>query len=103
MSNISLPAPIGALDISAWEPPAVTGFPLAMRYFVGTKRVVHVEHRYTPDVEVVIDGLQNSRGEIERQIVCDSLHFDGPLTPAQAREVAAALLAPAHEVQRSIQ
>ena len=85
----NLPAPAGATRV--YRPgPNMAGQPV--RCFLGTSRQVY-------DVTIDIDGEQHPDGRVERQI--GVWIGDGPsaaLAAEQARELAAALLAAADEL-----
>ena len=95
----NVPLPAGCVRVYDWDPPEVTGYPTASRYFVGTSRVVEVE-QHEEDITVTVDGMQWSDGRVERSILVDQTHPDDPLTPQQARELAAALVGAADEFEQ---
>ncbi len=85
------PIPAGAIDVADWydlhaEP---------ARYFTGKLRVIPRDNR-DHDTLVLVDGTQWANGRIERLISVD----DDNLTVGQARQLAAALLEAADEVDR---
>jgi hypothetical protein len=53
--------------------------------------MVDVEQR-DEDIPIGIDGTQWSDGRVERYITVDPMHPDDPITPQQARELAAVLM-----------
>ena len=86
-----VPIPGGAIDVADWydldaEP---------ARYFTGTRRVIARDNR-DHDTLVLVDGTQWADGRIERLISVD----DDNVTVEQARQIAAALVEAADEVNR---
>lgn len=103
LANVPLPA--GAVRIvgGGWEHLDITGLPV--RYFDGTPRGVELDERHD-DIEVLIAGTQYADGRVQREIMLYTLDtadgqsltdLIGPLTLAQARQLAAALTAAADE------
>lgn len=89
-----VPAPAGAERIGAWcDELKATPF----RYFEGKRH--HVERGDRP-VVVYIDGIQRCDGTVDCGVVVHELRFDDPITAAQARQIARALIAAADVVDR---
>jgi hypothetical protein len=99
MSVTAIPAnPAGW--VGPWEPPALTGLPEAVRYFDGRTRVVPAAGDDAPTypVHVVAQGVQYPDGRVDQtRIRVDGVCGDVPLTIAQARKLAAAVLEAADE------
>jgi hypothetical protein len=96
-----VPVPAGAVEVYDWaddnEPPWVLTDqtnPNANRYFTGSSWTVDRAGR---EMRVFIDGLQHANGRVERNIVIDGDAF----TIAEARQLAAALIAAADEVDQN--
>ena len=94
--NPNVPSPVGAVEVYDWD------LPEASRYWVGTKRIIDIGQR-ADEIVVAIDGLQHADGRVERFVNVDQMHPDYPITPQQAREVAAALAAAADELESAIE
>lgn len=90
MTTIVVPVPSGATEVEEWSLDGGTA-----RSFGGTKRLT--ETLFGVDVRVEIIGTQYIDGSIERFIVISD---DGLLCPAEARHLAANLLAAADELDR---
>jgi hypothetical protein len=102
----NVPFPAGAVTAYDWDPPRVTGLPDTTRYWVGSERMIHIDHR----TQVTIDGVQHADGRVERYIVVGQARPDGttmiiddPITPQQARAWGAALIAAADEIESAIE
>jgi len=82
----NVPAPAGAVDVDAWDK-SIPG-----RSFTGRSWVIAGAGWHPDDIDVYIHGIQSFNGEVERTIVAGNLHPDNPITSAQARQLARALL-----------
>jgi hypothetical protein len=91
----NVPHPAGATAVFEWYD-TQPGPYSAQRYFRGGSWVVERDNRDT-DMCVQVDGVQNADGRVERFVVLD----DDNLNPVQARQLGAALLAAADEVDRA--
>ena len=89
-----VPVPHGAVDVGDW---ADVGTPDPFRCFTGSPRVINLDDRDV-DVEVRVDGTQYING-VDRGIAVH-IFTDDRLTSAQARQLAAALIETADEVDR---
>ncbi len=54
----------------------------------------------THDVAIFTAGFQHGDGTITREICVNQLHAGIPITPAQARQIARALMAAADAIER---
>ena len=102
----NVPHPAGATKVDDWfNPDAPVGTivsyvgPDTARYFTGTSRVVDRDDN-DEDIDVSIEGEQYVDGRVQRHIVVHHLHGDEPITPGQARQLAAALTAAADECEQ---
>lgn len=84
-----VPAPAVAVAIHEWHDAHETRE--ASRYFVGTVRRVGT-------AEIVIDGTQYSDGRIDRCLTVYGVDTERGMTTEFAREIAAALMQAAHEL-----
>jgi len=89
----NIPLPTGAVQVFPWQP--LDGY----RFFAGTSRVISRE-AHAPEVRVGIDGEQHTDGRVTRHVTCGPLDTDDSLTPLRTRQIAAALLATADEIDR---
>ena len=101
----NVPHPAGATKVDDWfNPDALIGTivsyvgPDTARYFTGTSWVVDRDGN-DEDIDVSIVGDQYVDGRVQRHIVIQ-LHSDEPITPGQARQLAAALTAAADECEQ---
>ena len=85
--------PAGAVRVCKWED---TETSMPYRYFVGSSWGVDMPGR-GGEIEIWIDGMQHHDGSVSRDIVVCELDADHPLTIAQARQLAAVLIAAADE------
>ncbi len=97
-----VPLPAGAEKVYDWENP---GTPGAYRYFRGRVRTIPAEDTtnrpWSEDITVHVQGTQRPDGTIdEHDINVHQLHSDNPITAKQARQLAAALLEAAAELDR---
>ena len=102
----NVPHPAGATKVDDWfNPDALIGTivsyvgPDTARYFTGTSWVVDRDDN-DEDIDVSIEGEQYVDGRVQRHIVVHHLHGDEPITPGQARQLAAALTAAADECEQ---
>jgi hypothetical protein len=96
----NVPFPAGAVEVYDWDEYDIdhTG-----RYFRGFTRVV--ERDTDNDISVLVDGTQRTDGRSVRVItvVDGDTEAIPSLTPGLARQIAAALVAAADEVESSIE
>ena len=85
----AVPFPTGAHHVQAWED--------GSRYFETPRSVVPIRGE---EVAVFTAGSQHADGRITREICVNQLHPDNPITVAQARQIARALMAAADAVER---
>ena len=102
----NVPHPAGATKVDDWfNPDALIGTivsyvgPDTARYFTGTSWVVDRDDN-DEDIDVSIVGDQYVDGRVQRQIVVHHLHGDEPITPGQARDLIAVLIAAADEIDQ---
>jgi hypothetical protein len=88
-----IPRPAGAMRVCRWED---TETSRPYRYFVGSSWSVDMPGS-GGELEIWIDGMQHHDGSVSRDIVVSDLDADHPLTLAQARQLAAVLIAAADE------
>ena len=87
-----LPVPAGAREVEAWD------YRERARNFYGGSWVIPGEGWCPDGFQVYIYGTQHFSGEVQREIVAGVLHPDNPITSAQARQLARALMAAADEL-----
>jgi len=96
-----IPPPAGAVVVSDWyddnepmnAPPPTVAKSGVNRYFRGSSWVIERDNRET-DMCLTVDGIQRHDGSADRYVVLD----DDAMTPGQARQLAAALLMAADEI-----
>jgi hypothetical protein len=98
LANVPLPA--GAVKVYDWDD---IEFNDPHRYFTGTRRVV--ERDTDEDISVLVDGTQRPDGRIVRVItvVDGDREIIPSITPGLARQIGAALIAAADEVESAIE
>ncbi|MCB0935748.1 MAG: hypothetical protein KDB55_07025 [Mycobacterium sp.] len=85
----NLPIPAGAHRVQHWQD--------GSRYFETPRIVIPIKDE---DVVVFTAGFQHDNGSTTREICVNQLHPDNPITVAQARQIARALMAAADAVER---
>ena len=94
----NVPHPAGAVQVHDWMGPRIgeepDGSTDCARYFLGGSWVVERNSSDT-DICIEVDGIQHGDGRVERVVVVDG----DVLTVDQARQLAAALIAAADEVE----
>lgn len=96
----TFPEPAGAVRVDdEWLLGGRTpeGGPDVWRYFEGSSWIIE---RDNDDIEVKIRGLQHADRHVDREIAVGPLHPDIPISAAQARQLARALIAAADELER---
>jgi hypothetical protein len=98
----NVPFPAGAVTVYDWHDTQY-GIDHAGRYFCGFTRVV--ERDNDKDISVLVDGTQRPDGRSVRVITIIEGDREAipSLTPSLARQIAAALVAAADEVESSIE
>jgi hypothetical protein len=89
----SVPHPAGAITVYEWEDPRPFCAALPNRYFVGTRR-------QAGRVEILIDGTQWSDGRTELSLTVHGVDCDENMPTDTARNVAAALIEAADEIDQ---
>ena len=97
MDTTEIPLPAGAERVYDWHD---VGTDDEGRFFYGRGWVIERAANQRDDMFVDIRGVQRPTGEVRREIAAGPLHPDNPITPAQARQLARALMAAADEVDR---
>jgi hypothetical protein len=93
----NIPNPPGAKRVDDWEVrTGPDGPPTVFRCFTGAWRVV--DRPQDRAIAVELGGLQHLDGRISPEVYVSAI--DGPLTPAIARQLGAALIAAADEAQQ---
>ena len=100
----NVPHPAGATYVDNWDSDVA---PEANRYWHGAPRTVHLgENSHRHDVQVRVAGSQHPDGRVERYIEVEDVHpdlgviTDEPITVAEARTWADALLAATDEADK---
>lgn len=88
-----MPLPPGAMYVDDWYD---IDSPEPARYFRGSSWLIKRDNRNT-DMCLLVDGSQYVDGRVNRFVVLD----DDAMTVAQARQLAAALVAAADEIDRN--
>jgi hypothetical protein len=89
--HADVPLPAGAVQVDDWDQ-------WGCRYFTGSKWLVERDDR-EEDIECSSTGSQHPDGRLERLMHVHRLHADDPINPAQARQLARALIAAADEYE----
>jgi len=96
-----VPVPAGADKVYDWDDPSTSE---AYRFFQGRVRTITADDTknrpWSEDITVCVEGTQDPDGTINRDINVHQLHHDDPITANQARQLAAALLEAAAELDR---
>jgi hypothetical protein len=94
----TVPWPTGAVKVRDWHD---VGTSAAGRAFDGLSWVIEGDGWHKDDIRVRIQGIQSPTGDVrERVISAGEVHPDTPITAAQARQLAQALIAAADEYDR---
>jgi hypothetical protein len=80
--------PAGAVRTYEWDD---TDTPTPSRHWMGTVRRVG-------DAEIILDGTQYSDGRVERCLTVHGVDTDGTMPTDTARQIAAALIEAADEI-----